>query len=83
MAATRTNQVLDFNLRRDARPLATQAILYTLAVHIVISISDEMPGPWRLETGSPRRRLSMNFNLRRDARPLATSYGILQRSLRT
>src|SRR5436305_1169742 len=38
-----------------------------------VSISDEMPGPWRLQ----RERISdmglAGFNLRRDASPLATS----------
>src|SRR6266699_495525 len=37
----------NFNLRRDARPLATMAAQHGLDLIIVISISDEMPGPWR------------------------------------
>src|SRR6266699_1292391 len=37
----------NFNLRRDARPLATIAAQHGLDLIIVISISDEMPGPWR------------------------------------
>src|SRR6266567_6731085 len=38
----------------------------------VISISDEMPGPWRPELVESHDLRQSNFNLRRDARPLAT-----------
>src|SRR2546423_15719905 len=37
----------DFNLRRDARPLATPRISGFSISCVSISISDEMPGPWR------------------------------------
>ncbi len=37
----------DFNLRRDARPLATPDALARETLSRQISISDEMPGPWR------------------------------------
>src|SRR5437588_591157 len=36
-----------FNVRRDARPLATQSIRDASGISWEISISDEMPGPWR------------------------------------
>src|SRR6266567_2199232 len=36
-----------FNLRRDARPLATSGNPLQLGQAGDISISDEMPGPWR------------------------------------
>src|SRR6266567_1092960 len=39
---------------------------------MVISISDEMPGPWRPRTRPLCLTLPRDFNLRRDARPLAT-----------
>src|SRR6266566_598031 len=38
----------------------------------VISISDEMPGPWRPELVESHDLRQSNFNLRREARPLAT-----------
>src|SRR6266699_2555174 len=38
-----------------------------------ISISGEMPGPWRHASAFPQVAVTRDFNLRRDARPLATS----------
>ncbi len=38
----------------------------------IISISGEMPGPWRPEARALIEEMESNFNLRRDARPLAT-----------
>src|SRR6266567_1646738 len=38
-----------------------------------ISISDEMPGPWRLWHVLRDRAIDSYFNLSRDARPLATA----------
>ncbi len=61
-----------FNLRRDARPLATPPNVTQLLADGLISISDEMPGPWRLAYEVPFDVDLLNFNLRRDARPLAT-----------
>src|SRR2546422_5452098 len=40
-------------------------------VFLDISISDEMPGPWRRLYFLRRELLYNDFNLRRDARPLA------------
>src|SRR5439155_234713 len=37
-----------FNLRRDARPLATRYPPKHGNASVEVSISDEMPGPWRL-----------------------------------
>src|SRR6266700_18718 len=37
----------NFNLRRDARPLATCNPSVSSITIFLISISDEMPGPWR------------------------------------
>src|SRR6266699_3258574 len=51
LATTIVNSVatpfMDFNLRRDARPLATSSSRNTCEASRYISISDEMPGPWR------------------------------------
>src|SRR5947209_16713410 len=84
-----------FNLRRDARPLATKrlkAIGYGLIMFQSqtrcqapgdgrhsgrertvweVSISDEMPGPWRRQTSPPTGRATTRINLRRAARTLA------------
>src|SRR6266496_2271708 len=38
-----------------------------------VSISTEMPGPWRLTALLPEHRFFQGFNLNRDARPLATN----------
>ncbi len=46
-----THRSLYFNLRRDARPLATTHARELEPVEFLISISDEKPGPWRLATG--------------------------------
>src|SRR5436309_2804711 len=62
-----------FNLRRDARPLATGLLFCFGLKEFFVSISDEMPGPWRLGVDRASRALVAGFNLRRDARPLATS----------
>src|SRR6266699_3719498 len=40
---------------------------------VMISISDEKPGPWRLLRIVITNNLSRYFNLRREARPLATT----------
>src|SRR6266487_2820804 len=37
-----------------------------------VSISTEMPGPWRLHSGIRCPTYQRSFNLNRDARPLAT-----------
>ncbi len=65
--------VVYFNLRRDARPLATRMARIPTVQRLGISISDEMPGPWRLPAPEYWMCIDRNFNLRRDARPLATS----------
>src|SRR5437016_3365534 len=66
----------NFNLRRDARPLAAQRQRSRPRIRLSISISDEMPGPWRHIVLCLFMGVTMYFNLRRDARPLATiSYG--------
>src|SRR5207247_1107805 len=39
-----------------------------------VSISTEMPGPWRLGRILPLYRWWIGFNLNRDARPLATLF---------
>src|SRR5205823_6584936 len=44
-----------------------------------VSISDEMPGPWRPRTSSRCLQPFRRFNLRRDARPLATLCRLLWR----
>ena len=36
-----------FNLKRDARPLATDDIASAMSCRMTVSISSEMPGPWR------------------------------------
>src|SRR6266566_4503118 len=89
----------DFNLRRDARPLATSndpstwrtveqfqsqtrcqapgdlsSLSFSWA-RVSISISDEMPGPWRQDKPPMMEETIIDFNLRRDARPLATLNG--------
>src|SRR6266567_2168374 len=64
-----------FNLRRDARPLATPPNVTQLLADGLISISDEMPGPWRLHHAGLLVIHASYFNLRRDARPLATRAG--------
>src|SRR6266513_1750704 len=46
---------------------------FALKISLFISISDEMPGPWRLPAHEYWMCIDRNFNLRRDARPLATS----------
>ncbi len=51
------------------RPLSLLVPDYT---PLSISISGEMPGPWRRITDGPNGKADFNFNLRRDARPLAT-----------
>src|SRR5207248_8548406 len=68
-----------FNLRRDARPLATLKKLVVDQCHLPVSISDEMPGPWRQDRVTASGLGSKRFNLRRDARPLATLSDIGQR----
>src|SRR6266566_2126381 len=90
-------EVANFNLRREARPLATSCgLLYPALVGlfqsqtrcqapgddnppyffrfalILISISDEKPGPWPHADDEPPRFFGDDFNLRREARPLAT-----------
>src|SRR6266496_2980919 len=42
------------------------------SIHAPVSISTEMPGPWRLGSLHQASRLKICFNLNRDARPLAT-----------
>src|SRR6266536_1803265 len=42
----------------------------TFSLHV--SISTEMPGPWRPRVPSPPSVRFVSFNLNRDARPLAT-----------
>src|SRR6266566_3480759 len=89
LATTIVNSVatpfMDFNLRRDARPLATQlaaeprrcldefqsqtrcqapgdfSIAIAVALRFFISISDEMPGPWRPRKWISVRGLSRKF----------------------
>src|SRR6266487_1459186 len=36
-----------FNLNRDARPLATGLLKWEKGISVNVSISTEMPGPWR------------------------------------
>ncbi|SRR6266566_4125470 len=64
-----------FNLRRDARPLATGTDRTGYSFQVRISISDEMPGPWRQDKPPMMEETIIDFNLRRDARPLATLNG--------
>src|SRR6266496_3393537 len=45
-----------------------------------VSISTEMPGPWRLGYYSSHMASFTGFNLNRDARPLATNTKVLLRS---
>jgi len=63
---------IGFNLNRDARPLATVAQEVQSAAVSQVSISTEMPGPWRRAYTGSVDTLAMGFNLNRDARPLAT-----------
>ncbi len=90
------NSHASFNLNRDARPLATQALRYCeghddlfqsqprcqapgdgfflclLPLFFCVSISTEMPGPWRPVSPGIAYTKFISFNLNRDARPLAT-----------
>ena len=61
-----------FNLNRDARPLATSMQAHSEHRYLDVSISTEMPGPWRLMHCHVKGRNLGSFNLNRDARPLAT-----------
>ncbi len=65
-----------FNLRREARPLATPHPLCHTWGRNRISISDEKPGPWRRPHSSRGYECVDHFNLRREARPLATDYAL-------
>src|SRR5205823_649865 len=51
-----------FNLRRDARPLATKGFRYHRGPGLPISISDEMPGPWRLPGKEENNEKGFYFN---------------------
>src|SRR6266516_4535422 len=53
------------------------AVLYMHSVQNV-SISTEMPGPWRPGPSPMHRQICWCFNLNRDARPLATEKKIVQ-----
>src|SRR6266704_3469653 len=63
---------LGFNLNRDARPLATYCWSEG-ELSKNVSISTEMPGPWRQAATLVCGVAPHCFNLNRDARPLATS----------
>src|SRR5437588_832313 len=51
----------NFNLRRDAWPLATKSTCGSDGTLFSISISDEMPGPWRLHHSDGRIPCSISF----------------------
>src|SRR5207248_2128616 len=62
----------DFNLRRDARPLATVLFSVLLARQGEFQSQTRCQAPGDLTTEGPTGSMVQPFNLRRDARPLAT-----------
>ena len=62
------------NLKREAAPLATQAVVSMYDHPLYVAISSEKPLPWRLVAVYRANQPVLGCNLKREAAPLATSF---------